>query len=255
MKDLSLEKTVSVKVMVFNSPDTRIDIKHFKISFNMVTLLQEEQDKLVLEMNQNISFAKVQFFLQEIFNESILCQAEHSAQMMKSLGTYENKIVVLPKLDKGTIVTALHRKFNSICSQNTKVFVVKLYDVDMELSYTYNCVDEDEQQYDELPTIDEWMGEYSYWDEPWWDRSDQLTWDLAVNDHDQWVASRGKNFDGSDINATEIFDEIEMQVLDLFQESMIQAGIMVPKEADVIEVDFEKKRIKDQKEKWKPTVV
>lgn len=252
MKDISLEKTIPIKVMLFNSPGTRIEIKQFKVSFNMVTLMQEDQEHIHAELNQNISYSKVQFFLQEILNESVFCEKAHSEQVMQYLGSYENNLVVLPDLDKGAIITALHRKLNSICTDNTQIFVVKLCDVDMDLTYTYTCMDLEDREFDGLPSNEEWMGEFSYWDKPWWDRDDQLTWDRSAQNIEEWMERREKNFDGTDIDPCAAFDEIESQMIDLFQEAMVQAGLAEPKEGEIIEVDFENKKTK---ERWKPTLV
>lgn len=255
MRDFSLEKTIPIKIMLFNRSETRIEIKQFKFSFNMITLVTDARDHLTAELNQNISFSKVQFFLQEILNESIFCEKAHSELLQQQFGVYENNVVVLPNLNKDTIITALHRKVNSICADNTQVFTVKICDVDLDLSYTYTCMDPDDCQFDELPKKEEWVEPLSYWEDPWWDRNDQLTWDPAAASEDEWTKLRADNFDTVNIDTCTAFDEIEHHMIHMFQDSLVKAGLAEPKEGEIIEVDFENKRAKNQIEKWKPKLV
>jgi hypothetical protein len=256
MKEFNLEKTVPIKLMLFNGPNSRIELKNFKISFSMVTQMEAtEDDTMTAQFNQNISFSKVLYFLTEIFNESILFESEHKEDIFKYLSTCDNNLVVLPDLSEGTIVTALHRKLNSISHETTRVHHVKLCDTDLDLTYKYTCTTEDDEAFDGLPDIDDWIGPLSYWEQPWWARPDQLTWDHAAVNQEEWEQHKGRDLDGSEIDPCAAFDEIEAHLLVIFQEALIDAGLAEKKEGQLIEVDFEKKKPVHPEEKWVPTVI
>jgi hypothetical protein len=254
MKEFNLEKIVPIKLMLFNGPNGRIEIKNFKISFSMITMMHQDGDPLTAQLNQNISFSKVLYFLTEVFDESILFEKDHKEDIFKYLSTCDNNLVVLPDLSEGTIVTALHRKLNSIAHETTHVHHVKLNDTDLDLTYKYTCTTDEDELFDGLPEMEDWMGELSYWEEPWWARGDQLTWDHAAADAEELELHRGKGLDGNDINPYEAFEEIETQLKGIFQEALVEAGLAEQAEGEVIEVDFEKKETKSR-EKWTPTVI
>lgn len=256
MKEFNLEKTVPIKLMLFNGPTGRIEVKNFKVSFSMVTLMDaSDSDTVAAQFNQNVSFSKVLYFLSDIFDESILFENNHKDDIFKYLSTYDNNLVVLPDLSEGTIVTALHRKLNSISHETTRVQHVKLCDTDLDLTYKYTCTTEADELSDGLPDITEWMGEFSYWEEPWWSRNDQLTWDHAAANEQEWTEHKGRDLNGDEFNPTEMFDEIEAQLTIIFEEALIDAGLAEKKEGQLIEVDFAQKNSAAPDEKWKPTVI
>lgn len=256
MKEFNLEKTVPIKLMLFNGPSGRIEIKNYKVTFSMVTEMNgDDADTMTAQVDQNISFSKVLFFLTEIFDESILFEKQHKEDIFKYLCTHDNNLVVLPDLSEGTIVTALHRKMNSISHENTHVHHVKLTDTDLDLTYKYTCTTEEEEVFDGLPDTADWMGKLSIWDQPWWARGDQLTWDHTADSEEELESVRGRGLDGAEINPYAAFEEIEAQLLGMFEEAMVDAGLLAQKEGEVIEVDFENKKPIEKTEKWQPTVI
>jgi hypothetical protein len=253
MKEFNLEKTVTVKLMVFNGPNARIELKNFKISFSMITMVDSDKnDNLIAQLHQNISFSKVFYFLKEIVNESILFEKEYIKDISNYLKTCNNNLIVLPDIREGTFIAALHRKLNSISHETTYVPRIKFHDVDQDLTYVYTCIS-DEDDYEELPSIKDWMGEFSYWKNPWWDRSDQSTWDQAAESKEELELYLSDPA-GLDQQDNELFEEIESQLTDIFHNELVEAGLAEQKTGQLIEFDFKKKEDKPSK-KWTPVVV
>jgi len=252
MKEFNLEKAVPLKLVLLNGEGGKIEFKNYQVTFTMSSVMSSTDNVYDVQLDQNISFAKVLFFLTEILNESVLLEKDHSSHVIRYLAEYENNLVILPDLSEATIITALHRKLNSISQDCTRVEKVSLRDVDDGLNYNYTCTAEHYNEDNGLPCIEEWMGECSFYSEPWWDRPDQLTWDHKIDSAEELEAAR-QIMNESGVSNTEAFDDIECEVRSVFNVALKEAGIIDEKEGELIEVDFVKKQ--PVIEKWTPKIL
>jgi hypothetical protein len=243
MRSLSLEKSSNIKLIVLENK--RFIVRHYEVSFSMLTRASEdvkEMDELQLE--QNISFAKVMCFVDAILNDSIVITADSLPHYEKTLCEFSNNYVLLPDTADNTFISVLTSKFNAIVGDNTEVNSVTLFDLDDQLKYRLEIFDEDDDG--EIINIKDWLGEFALNDIPWWDRGDVSTWDGAAKNQEEYDAVKSNV---SDEEPESIFDDIEDSIRTLYKSVQQQN---TEAEAEVIEVDFQNET---KKKKWKPKLV
>ena len=156
----------------FNDNDTIIEFMRFKITFSMLTeaMSGSKEDVELAQLNQSTSFSKVITFIEAVLTNSMVITQEMSEEVRQSLLiSYDNNVIVLPQCAEVYLIASIHKKLNSIVSEGTIVESVSLEDLENNLTYHYTLVDD---EYTELPDTQEWLGDYSVWDQPWWDRCD-----------------------------------------------------------------------------------
>jgi hypothetical protein len=245
MRMMSLEKSSHIKLIVLENK--KVAVRQYEVSFSLLTRASEDLKEMeLLQLEQNISFAKVMCFIDLILNGSILITVDSIPYYEKTLCEFSNNYVLLPNLEDNTIISVLLAKFNSIIGDNTEVNAVTLLDQDDQLKYRLEVFDDEEEDSD-LPNIKDWLGDLALNDEPWWSRADESTWDGVAKTKDE--------YDTVKTNAAEeeqdsIFDDIEESIKTLYK--TVHQSQDPNADADVIEVDFQKE---NKKKKWKPKLV
>lgn len=248
MKSLSLEKTSRVKLMVLENK--KFAVREYEISFSLITPISEaDRPVSELQLDQNISFAKVICFIDAVFNNSILITHENMKQYEQTLCEYSNNFVLLPDVADTTIIHAIYNKLSSIVSEMTQVTSVTLTDLDDHLKYRLDIYEEEDES-EELPTITEWLGELAFNDKPWWKRSDETTWDGVAKSQEELEAVR--NNKPEETEEASMFEEIEESIVTLFKTIEKEANGEIA--GEIIEVDFNQEPKKKTK-KWKPTII
>lgn len=242
MKSFTLEKTIPVTIMMFDTLSMTLEPHNFDLSFTLITEApsNSEKDLLDARKDQNISFSKVVTFTECFINCSVVHDKQSQDNVMAAFGELENNLIVIPELSEMSLIAALHCKFNAITSENSHIERMRLFDINQKLSYEYFMIDEEE--YAELPSPDEWNGEYPYWPGCWWARPDANTMDRDATDEEEYAAwSKEKEEKNIDELFMQVFTEIEQKFNEIFEGT--------PKEGEVIPVDFESKA------EWKPVLV
>lgn len=253
MRVFTLEKTVPLKLMFLDNELDLVDIKSFELTFTLETDGTPYEDARAAQIDQNVSFSKLIYFLESVVDQSFVYIKDDAHVINRFLATnFNNNLIVVPDISENFFTLALHRKMNNIVAEHTIVERITLKDLDNKLTYEYFCNDKTEEI--ELPTNEEWMGELSYFEEPWWDRDDASTFDNYAEDqaeYDAWVKHKEDN--DTVINPHNIvFDEIEKDLKKLFKQAFNKEdGNDEPQEAEVIEIDFANKPEK----KWIPKIV
>jgi hypothetical protein len=243
MRSLSLEKTSQIKLIVLEH--NRFVVRQYEISFSMLTRSSEdikETDQLQLE--QNISFAKVMCFIDSILNDSIIITADNLTHYEKTLCEFSNNYVLLPDTIDNTVIDVLTSKFNAIVGDNTEVNSVTLFDLDEQLKYRLEIIEDDDD--DDIVNIKEWLGEFVLNDVPWWQRGDESTWDGVAKDREEYDKVKSST---SDDESESIFEEIDDTIRSMYK---IMRSESSDSSAEVIEVDFQNET---KKKKWKPKLV
>jgi hypothetical protein len=243
MRSLSLEKTSQIKLIVLEH--NRFVVRQYEISFSMLTRSSEdikETDQLQLE--QNISFAKVMCFIDSILNDSIIITADNLTHYEKTLCEFSNNYVLLPDTIDNTVIDVLTSKFNAIVGDNTEVNSVTLFDLDEQLKYRLEIIEDDDD--DDIVNIKEWLGEFVLNDVPWWQRGDESTWDGVAKDREEYDKVKSST---SDDESESIFEEIDDTIRSMYK---IMKSESSDSSAEVIEVDFQNET---KKKKWKPKLV
>lgn len=243
MRSLSLEKTSQIKLIVLEN--NRFIVRQYEISFSMLTRSSEdikETDQLQLE--QNISFAKVMCFIDSILNDSIIITADNLSHYEKTLCEFSNNYVLLPDTIDNTVIDVLTSKLNAIVGDNTEVNSVTLFDLDDQLKYKLEIFEDDDD--DDIVNIKEWLGEFVLNDVPWWQRGDESTWDGIAKDREEYDKVKSST---SEDESESIFEEIDDTIRSMYK---IMKSESSDSSAEVIEVDFQNET---KKKKWKPKLV
>lgn len=250
MKSLSLEKTSRVKLIVLEHK--KFVVREYEISFSMMTPITEEDKPMIeLQVDQNVSFAKAICFIDAVLNNSILITHENMIQFEKTLCEYSNNFVILPDVADTTIIHAIYNKLRAIVSELTEVSSITLTDLDDHLKYRLDVFEEEEEE-TELPSIKDWLGELAFNEQPWWDRSDESTWDGVAKSKEELEHVRANKVERETVS---MFEDIEESILNLFKSLQKQAA--GDNTGEIIEVDFqqEAKDAKKKSKKWKPTLI
>lgn len=256
MKRFTLEKTMPLRLIFVDSDNHLIDARPFKIKYNLITTVAEGEHDISAQLNQNISLAKINFFIDHYLNNNIALDSDDRTSVFPLFSEYENNYLVLPDLTESTLMEAIHCKLNSLCKPGSRVEHIQLFDELTDVNYTFYITEDEEYQ---LPDITEWLGELSFWNEPWWQRDDVSTYDnTAANaeELEKWRENLESNGSEMVSVAHRVFAEIEEAVESSFREVMEQAGL-IPKveRGQLIEVDFVNTNNAPKREKWTPKII
>ena len=245
----TLEQSHEIKIAIFDTKQRWIEQKRFKITYQMFSV-KDDSDVLKQSKAQNGAYLKIGSFINGHLDESVAFTMDDMNIASKFLSEYDNGFVVLPDLDDVTILEALHRKFTVLAGDLSVITKVSLYDEELNIQYNFYYEDEDTQY--TLPTIQEWLGELSFWDKPWWDRYDVMTFDNVALDeaerdaHRADIEGRAQTF----APLKEIDEDIDAMLAGIKKKYNEDNGI---EEAggELISLD----QMRKKKGKWKPTVV
>jgi hypothetical protein len=104
----------------------------------------------------------------------------------------------------------------------------------------------DDLQYDSLPNIKTWLGEFSVWETPWWFRKDFSTYDNFLpnkKEYDLFFENTDRDSVNDKMSAP--IRDIEGQIIgELAKEHLDGDNPEVVEKGKLIEVDFAKKKFK-----------
>lgn len=235
MRSFNMKKTVPVKLILLQSSDPELKIKHYDITFSLITTANAGDNIEEAQTNQNISYHKTVFFLEDVISGSVVFDLK-SAEMVDNFASLGNNFILLPEITEFFILATLHTKINAFIEPNTVVEQMSLHSIEEDIHYDFTLVDED---CPELPKAEDWAGKYPYWPGCWWNRPDANTFDRnaqSKDEIDEWNELVEEV--GLSLSFTEGFKNIE---------AMIRGEPMPP--GELIEVDFENKK------QWRPELV
>jgi hypothetical protein len=239
MKSLRLHKTVTIKLLFVNTEARMLEQKDYEIDFSIHT--EGFQGSTAGAVSQNKGFQKIVYLLTDIINESIVYAPDQIPLMEKYFADYDNNFLVLPMISETMLIECLHSKFNALLDENTYTDFIGLKDNFAGLGYSY--LNDEVNDYD-LPVDNTWVGEFPFWDKPWWERYDSTTFDNTGKDEiEQQAVMEDRQEKGVNKLITMVFDEIDENV-----EKMLGD----PKSGEVIDIQD---IIKRREAKWKPTLV
>lgn len=245
----TLEQSHIVRIAVFDTKQRYIEQKKFTITYQMFSL-PEENDVLKQSRAQNSAYLKIGLFINNHLDGALAFTMEDMPMAGKFLSEYDNGFMVLPDLDDVTILEALHRKFTALAGDITIITKLSLHDEELNLKYNFYYEEEDTKY--TLPTIQEWIGDLSFWDIPWWDRYDVLTFDNVAQDEEERDKHRADEAGrlGTYAPLDEIDDDVE-KMLKGIKNKYTEEHPEEDKQGELISLDAARKK----KNKWKPTVI
>jgi len=232
----TLQKTTPLKFILLDDIQKGFEIIEYNFSFSMYTGVSDISEESVLnaQKQQNVSFAKALTFIEGVLNKSIMyVMKDNQLDVDVIFKGIENNFVALPDTSEQTICAMLHSKLNTITGPNTVIETVKLEDINENMMYEYSHNNED--AYMELPAINEWVTDMSYWQIPWWFRNDISTSDKLATSQEELEEWQSK-FDEVEKCNTETFKEIEIEILESWQK------LDNSPPGELIKVDFGKKK-------------
>ena len=239
MNITSVQKTIPLRAVWVSSSDGDKQVK--AISYNIKFSLRTEMDESIAwedaYLCQNISFQTITSFIYDQLHQTIIYDLESKADVERAFASHNNNFMILPDLSDITLATTLHSKFNAICNESSFVESVVVEDQVDGLEYNYFADDKD---YPALPTIENWLGELSFWDTPWWERRDFSTFDNIAEskeDLDDFLSQEANQH---------ILERMQSPINDL--EDQIRSELDKKSDTDakgeIVEVDFKNKVFK-----------
>ena len=238
MKKIQMEKKVSVGILMYQGTPTKLlEPKTIEIRFSLRTENDDPDEILQSQINHNISYAKIRLFLESVLPNTMICSANDLEEALQLSAELENNLMVLPDCGESIVAAALHHKLNSICKEMTYMDELVLYEPEQDITYRYLLTDDELDI--SLPSGG-WLGELSFWDDPWWERDDVLTFDnVARNKKELKTFTEQKIV--HEYNSRETFVNLENEIAKMFEaEDDIKPMSEPAKDADIIRVDFGK---------------
>ena len=257
MKSFRLEKTISLSLVLFETlPTKRMTQNVYELTFSLVTEPKgnSPEELNLAQLNQNISFAKCNAFLESFVNYSCVLEADKDldSSIFDFLQEWDNTLIVLPDLHESTVTSAIHAKLNTICEEGSHIDEIVWNDTTDNVCYRY-FNDLSENEYDDLPDVKKWMGDFSYFDMPWWFRKDSSTVDRPGQNQEElekWLLHKEKIQYDELVSAT--FKEIEENISDIWDDIRKTVDKEKKEPGELIDLASFKST---KKEKWKPTLV
>lgn len=237
MKKIQMEKKVRVGILLYQGTPTKLlEPKTIEIRFSLRTENDDIEDIITSQINHNISYAKIRLFLESVLPNTMICSSKDLTEALVLSAELENNLMVVPDCGESIISAALHHKLNAICKEYTYMEELVLYEPEQDITYRYLLTDDELDI--SLPTGC-WLGELSFWDDPWWERDDCLTFDnIAQNKTELKTFAEQKMI--HEYNSRDTFINLEKDIAMMF-EPEDKAEITEPaRDADVIRVDFNK---------------
>ena len=237
MKKIQMEKKVRAGILLYQgTPKKLMEPKTIEIRFSLRTENDDVDDILQAQINHNISYAKIRLFLESILPNTLICSSKDLTEALKLCSELENNIMVVPDCGESIIAAALHHKLNAICKDYTYMEELVLYEPEQDITYRYLLTDDELDI--SLPT-GSWLGELSFWDDPWWERDDCLTFDnVALNKSELKTFADQKIM--HEYNSNETFINLEKEISRMFEPEEEISPREPNHDADVIRVDFNK---------------
>lgn len=129
----------------------------------------------------SLALTKIKFFFEQIVSKSIVYSADNEYAMEMFIdptgrNRTSNQIMTTPgEPNDEVLATIFQAKMNALAN-GALVFPMVEIKADNLLGLSFTFVGEARKV---LPTNEEWIGERSFFDRPWWDRNDASTLDVV----------------------------------------------------------------------------
>lgn len=133
-----------------------------------------------------VTIAKIKYWLEHVVTNSVIFAYDNEWAALNffdedGICTIANNTMVLPKEPSDdTISEILQAKFNAFGGDSLGFGIVELTSTNKNnLSYMFTGSGSDN-----LPTMEEWIGDLAFHQEPWWNRDDASTTDSVPEDEE-----------------------------------------------------------------------
>lgn len=245
---MRLKQKHTIKLICMDSFSDFIDIKNYELNYSMFSLPLTGDGILETSKNQNKAFMKVNYFVKSILDGSITYTIDDSIRMKTVFGEAKNNFITLPDFSETTLLETIHSKLSVLCGESTFIDQISLKDLETEIGY--ELISEPVPEYN-LPEIDEWVSDFSFYTEPWWMRYDISTFDDEAVDAEELDKFRNAAADEDDQELAIIDGDIDA-IFDIDNNAIDNNDILIDdkrKPGELINLAEVKKG------KWKPEIV
>ena len=96
MRVFNLEKTIKLKLMMFDNDIKKVEVKTYELGFTLSADGSEVDDIFQAQVDQNVSFSKILYFLENVVNESFVFKNDIMAEMHKYIATsFDNNLFIV----------------------------------------------------------------------------------------------------------------------------------------------------------------
>ena len=246
MNIMQITKNIPVHMTWVYEQEDKKQVKActYDIEYSLRTEVQEGQTQKQAFLQQNISFSTINAFLYDQLHHSLIYDMDSKATVERAFASHDNNFLLLPDMSDACLAMTLHCKMNVICHENSFVESISIKDKIDGIAYSMFA---DDNEYDQLPNISQWLGELSFWESPWWRRKDFSTFDNVAASKEEHTEFFNKEENHGILERMEDpIVQIEAQVVaDIYGNEITEILKDEPKETgQLMEVDFKKKTFK-----------
>lgn len=150
-----------------------------KISFKADIIIDDE-DSDEYEARMAIGLAACDYWIDHVANNSVMFDIDNVWAITTfldddGLPTVFNTAMMLPgEPNDALLASIIQAKLNALANGAFNVGAIEVQSTDSNLSFMFAGDGKLS-----LPTIEEWIGEHSYFSEPWWNRKDASAMDVV----------------------------------------------------------------------------
>lgn len=221
---------------VFTIPDTNdldnISYNEFTITWSMYTQKPEDSSTFDVSVDQNISYQKISHWLETCVDQSFWYSPESQGCINSHFASANNYLFITPEVTINSLANVMMAKLNTLCKENVFVDLVGIVDHHTGIEYEHENIEFD-KVLSMLPSAEDFVGEYSIYEYPWWSRDTISAYDMNANNMEEALAIRTdldsrfeKINEGFNLIEKEIYDQMELiypdeekkrgQVIELF---------------------------------------
>ena len=244
---VSLVHKIPVSLIACLSKGTDKDIDHmeafnFLVEWEMYTTLEPNMDITEASINQNIAFQKIELFLKRYVNGAIWYDEEGMNCVQSHFSSTQNPLFITPVANVTYVTNCLFAKFNAFCSRSVRVSSITVTDLESGIEYKTSSTSGSIDDVATLPVQDQWMGDLSIHDIPWWHRDDVSAYDNRAESVEEQAELKKRLSDNHEL-LNEEWTLIEKEVRNFIDPDS--------SEGEIINLEDFKKT----KKKWKPKLV
>ena len=235
MNILAVRKTIPWRATwVLDSDDVKqVKAISYDVEYTIRTEMLDAMEYQDAYVEQNISYSTINSFIYDQLHQTIIYDLEGKNNIERAFASHNNNFMILPEMSDACLVTALHSKFNALCTEHSFVEAVNISDKVDGLAYSFFSDDND---YDTLPSMENWLGELSFWQTPWWERRDFSTFDNIAQSKEELDEFMSRDDNGA------ILERMQDPINTIEAELRGELSKESPKEkGKLVEVDFTKK--------------
>lgn len=229
--------------VVTNRQDTAdiesIAYNRFSVQWSMYTVKETNDSVFDVSVDQNVSHQKIIHFIDNYLDNSLWYDPDAIPCIKQHFSSATNLLCITPSVNITILAYCLIAKFNSICKDNVNVEDLILLDHITGIEYEHNDIDMQTTLL-KLPTVEDFVGEFSIYDQPWWLRNSTSTYDFSATDQEEQQKIMGEITENK-LNMNDDFATIEKEVYE-------QMKSYYPESEDtrgqLIEVNFKDKKTK-----------